>query len=175
MASGGVLLAQGRPHDAAAAYTKGGQVAEAAKARPIAIECFRMVGQILASLGNEVEAGTALHRALGIAKDGEPLDRATSSAPVAARDLAAIYRKGGLTTQAESLEAEAAKWQSTLPEPGVALGAAPGVAGSVTAPAPPPSSLAGPVTVSAPPPAGVAGDAPVIEPRGTRPGSKGRG
>ncbi|HEX4473779.1 MAG TPA: hypothetical protein VH142_01805 [Polyangiaceae bacterium] len=116
LAKGGTLLAQGRPEDAAAVYTTGGQVAEAAGLRPFAIESFRMVGQILSSRGHEAEAGTAFHRALGIAKAGEPLDRRTSSAPVAAGDLAAIYRKNGLTAQAESLEAEAKKWQAEVPD-----------------------------------------------------------
>lgn len=116
LAKGGTLLAQQRPHDAAAVYTKGAELAEAAKLLPFAVECFRMVGQILASLGHEAEAGTAFHRAIAVARAGEPVDRATSSAPVAARNLAAIYRKSGLTVQAESLEAEATKWQAEVPD-----------------------------------------------------------
>jgi hypothetical protein len=149
MAKGGVLLVQQKPHDAAAVYTEGAKVAEAAKARPFAIECYRMVGQILSSLGNEPEAGTAFHRALAVAKGGEPLDRRTSSAPVAARDLAAIYRKSGLTTQADSLEAEAEKWQAEVPDvpvPGSSDGA------PSTFAAPPPDGFDGSNTATAPPP-----------------------
>jgi tetratricopeptide (TPR) repeat protein len=148
MAKGGVLLVQQRPHDAAAVYTSGARVAEAANARPFAIECFRMVGQILASLGNEAEAGTAFHRALAVAKSGEPLDRATSSAPVAARDLAAIYRKSGLTAQAASLEAEAEKWQAEVPEV-PAPDAAPPTAAPSTAAAPAPDGFDGDKTATA--------------------------
>jgi tetratricopeptide (TPR) repeat protein len=117
MAKGGALLMLGRPLDAVRAYGTGGQLAEQGGARTLAIECYRMVGQIFLSQGNETQAATAWQRALAVA-DGTPQEeRLASSAPIAARDLAAMYRRHGLATQANALEEQVKRWETELPAP----------------------------------------------------------
>ena len=112
MATGGVLLANGRPFDAAEAYAAGARAAEPLPSKSIAIECNRMIGQILLAQGREAEAVTAWQRALQLADAAPKEERALSSAPVAAKDLAAVYRRHGLSAQADSLEAQIAAWQA---------------------------------------------------------------
>lgn len=112
MAVAGVLLANNRPFDAADAYAAGARAAEVLPSKSLAIECNRMIGQILLAQGREAEAATAWQRALSLAENAPKEERALSSAPIAAKELAAMYRRHGLVVQAESLEAQLASWQA---------------------------------------------------------------
>jgi tetratricopeptide (TPR) repeat protein len=112
MSRGGALLMAQRPFEAAQAYREGAVVAEQQPSKALAIECNRMIGQILLGTGNEKEAAAAWQRALAFAEGADPLERGTTSAPVAARDLAALYRRHGLDQQADALEAQIQRWES---------------------------------------------------------------
>jgi hypothetical protein len=125
MAKGGVLLMLGRPLDAGAAYVAGGQLAEQGGAKSLAIECYRMVGQVFLSQGQETQAATAFQRALAIAEGAPKEERLASSATVAAGDLASVYRRHGLTAQADALDEQIKRWQTDLPAPPEAVSAAP--------------------------------------------------
>jgi tetratricopeptide (TPR) repeat protein len=117
MARGGALLMLGRPLDSARAYGVGAQVAEGSPSKSLAVECYRMVGQILLANGHESEAATAWQRALHIAEGAPPVERVASSAPIAARELAALYRRHGLGAQADALENEVKRWEAEVPPP----------------------------------------------------------
>jgi tetratricopeptide (TPR) repeat protein len=124
MSRGGALLMSQRPFEAAQAYREGAVVAEQQPSKALAIECNRMIGQILLGTGNEKEAAAAWQRALALAEGADPLERGTSSAPVAARDLAALYRRHGLHQQADALDAQIQRWE-TEAESKVVAGTAP--------------------------------------------------
>lgn len=112
MAAGGALLMLQRAFEAADVYTRGAQVAEAQGSKTIAIECYRMVGQILLGQGRETEAATAWNRALVVANAAPVEERVLSSAPLAAKDLAMVYRRHGMYAQAGALDAQIASWQA---------------------------------------------------------------
>ena len=118
MARGGVFMMTQRPHDAARAYQQGGAVAETLSSKLLAIECYRTVGSILMGVGAENEGAVAWHKAIAIAEAGDPLERVASSAPIAAKDLAALYRKNGLSGPASALEAQVKRWEAEVPKPG---------------------------------------------------------
>jgi tetratricopeptide (TPR) repeat protein len=120
MATGGTLLMSQRPLDAARAYATGGASAEAAGQTALAIECYRTVGQILLANGSEKEAATAWQRALALAEGAPKEQRISTSAPVAARDLAALYRRHGLEPQARALEEQVQRWEAEVAAGGTA-------------------------------------------------------
>ena len=117
MARGGVLMLERKPYDAAQAYRQGAIVAETQPSKMLAIECYRTVGQILMSLGNETEATTAWLRAIALAEAADPLERVASSAPIASKDLAAYYRKRGLPADANALDEQVKRWEQAVPKP----------------------------------------------------------
>jgi hypothetical protein len=117
MARGGVFMMNQRPFDAARAYQQGGAVAETLPSKLLAIECYRTVGSILMGAGAENEAAVAWQKAIALAEAGDPLERVASSAPLAAKDLAALYRKNGLNGQASALEAQVKRWEAEVPKP----------------------------------------------------------
>jgi tetratricopeptide (TPR) repeat protein len=117
MARGGALMLTKRPYDAAQAYRQGGTVGEPQPSKLLAIECYRTVGQILIGLGNENEAAAAWQRAVALAEGADPLERVASSAPIAAKDLAALYRRGGLNAQADALDEQVKRWEREVPKP----------------------------------------------------------
>jgi len=117
MAKAGAQLMQKKQPEAAASYTRGGRVAEASGKTSIAIECYRMDGQISLTLGNERAATEALNKALVLAKGLANQDAALSSAPEAASQLAAIYEKNGLHPHAHALRAQIAEWKKELERP----------------------------------------------------------
>ncbi len=117
MAKGGALLMAERPYDAAQAYRSAAAVAETQPSKILAIECYRMMGQILLSSGNETEAASAWQRALAVAEGAPSVERVASSGPIAARDLAALYRRHGMHDQASALEAQVARWETEVPSP----------------------------------------------------------
>jgi tetratricopeptide (TPR) repeat protein len=112
MARGGALLSQRRGLDAAEAYGKAGRAAEPLESPLLAIEAYRMMGQLLLQANQEQQAAAAFQHALQLASKASPHERARSSAPIAARDLAAVYRKFNMFAQASTLEAQATQWES---------------------------------------------------------------
>lgn len=116
MAIASCLLVLERVEDAAVAYAEAGKLGMASGATVLAIEAYRMCGQLLASRNRLEEAATAFRRALEAADRTPPEQRPATSAPDAARQLAALCRKHGLHQQADSLEAQAAALEE-IPEP----------------------------------------------------------
>jgi tetratricopeptide (TPR) repeat protein len=115
MAIGGTLLMGGRPFEAAQAYTTGAVAADKSPSKLLAIECYRMVGQILLANGQPSEAAAAWQRALAVAEGAPKVERIASSAPLAAKDLATMYRSHGLTAQANALDEQVKRWESEVP------------------------------------------------------------
>ena len=112
MALAASLLLRRKRTDAAAAYAEAGRLGHATGSTILAIEGYRMAGQLLIDDGNVEQGAKAYGRALEAADAGEPLDRALSSAPDVARALAGVYRKHNLRVQAESLDAQAARLEA---------------------------------------------------------------
>jgi tetratricopeptide (TPR) repeat protein len=97
-----------RPAEAAAHYAAAGRLAEAAKAEPLAIECWRLAGQLALDAGLESSAVECWKRALTLAEPLEPDVAKVTSSAEAARALAALCRKRGLVAQAQALEQQSA-------------------------------------------------------------------
>jgi len=112
MAKAAAQMVEKQPHEAARTYVTAAAAAEKADIKLFAIECYRMLGQILLNQGNTLEATSALGRAIAVAQTGTPDEVVASSAPQAARQLASIYRGQGLPRQAESLESQADEWEA---------------------------------------------------------------
>jgi tetratricopeptide (TPR) repeat protein len=108
LAQASTLLVLQRSEEAALAYAEAGKLGMAAASPVLAIEGYRMCGQLLAGVGKVKEATSAWKQALEVADKAPEDERRASSAPEAARQLAALCRKHGLKVQAESLEAQAA-------------------------------------------------------------------
>ncbi|NJK32898.1 MAG: tetratricopeptide repeat protein, partial [Deltaproteobacteria bacterium] len=88
-------------------YVDAAKSAEAADEPILAIEAWRMAGQLAGQIGQDDAAANALHEALRVAT-GVPVEaRKTTSAPEAARQLAVICERHGMTAQAASLYAQA--------------------------------------------------------------------
>ncbi|RKH63768.1 hypothetical protein D7V93_08305 [Corallococcus llansteffanensis] len=104
LAQGATLLTLQRTDDAAIAYAEAGRLGLEGASPVLAIEGFRMAGQLLAANGRLQEATFAWRRALETAEKASPEEKRSSTAPEAARQLAALCRKHGLKAQAESLE-----------------------------------------------------------------------
>jgi tetratricopeptide (TPR) repeat protein len=108
LAQASTLLVLQRSEEAAKAYAEAGKLGVAAASPVLAIEGYRMCGQLLAGMGKVKEATAVWKQALETAEKASEDERLASSAPEAARQLAALCRKHGLKVQAESLEAQAA-------------------------------------------------------------------
>jgi len=98
------------PEEAAAEYAEAGRLGASAGApAPIlAIEAYRMCGQLLASRRNLEGAAAAFRRAIETGEAGGPEVKRSSTFVEAARQLATLCRKHGLIQQADSLDAQAA-------------------------------------------------------------------
>ncbi|MDY7232219.1 hypothetical protein [Hyalangium rubrum] len=107
LAQASTLLILQRSDEAARAYAEAGKLGMAAATPVLAIEGYRMCGQLLAGAGKVAEATAAWKKALEAADKAPSDQRSASSAPEAARQLAALCRKHGLKAQADSLEAQA--------------------------------------------------------------------
>jgi tetratricopeptide (TPR) repeat protein len=116
MAVAACLFILKRLDEAATAYAEAGNLGIEQKSVPLAIESFRMCGQIAASRGHLEQAGSAFRRALAAAESAPDVAGA-SSAPEAARQLAALCRKHGMTAQADSLEAQATAMEAAAVQP----------------------------------------------------------
>lgn len=108
------LLAMGMLHtldnklsEAMVAYTEAGRVAEAADEPILAIESWRSAGQLAACHRQDEAAENAFRHALRLAAGIQPTEVKSSSAPEAARQLAAIYERHRMQAQAASLYAQA--------------------------------------------------------------------
>lgn len=108
LARASTLLVLQRSDEASRAYAEAGKLGMAASSPVLAIEGYRMCGQLLAGAGKLAEATAAWKTALQVADKAPPDQRSASSAPEAARQLAALCRTHGLKAQADSLEAQAA-------------------------------------------------------------------
>lgn len=93
-----------KPELAATAYVRGAECARAADVALLAIEGYRLAGQVLADLGRESLATQAWRSALAVAEKAPAEEAKASSGAETARALAALCRKHGLTAQALSLE-----------------------------------------------------------------------
>lgn len=104
----GLLHAQDRQHALAVqAYGNAGEAAERGGSGPLAIEAWRMGGQLLLQAGDPLQAVAYFQRALTVAEGIDPVERRESSAAEAARALAKLYATHGQNAQAESLYAQA--------------------------------------------------------------------
>lgn len=121
MGAGAVLLVERERERAAAEYAKAGAAAREGGATLLAIEGFRMAGQVLLEAGREQQAAQAFREALALAEAAPPPEARASSAPEAARALAAVCRRRGLETQACALEAQAEGIAAGGTEPGALM------------------------------------------------------
>ncbi len=104
----GLLHALGRRRpQATEAYVRAARAAEAGESPLIAIEAWRLAGQLALEGKLPGPATTAFKEAIRVAEGAEPAVARVSSAPEAARALAVLCRRHGLAAQAESLEAQA--------------------------------------------------------------------
>lgn len=100
---------------AAAHYAAAADAAVRAETPSLAIECWRLAGQMAAEADLESRAVECFQRAIDLAEGAEPDVAATSSAPKAARQLAARLRAQGLEAQAASLEQTAGRLEEGMP------------------------------------------------------------
>lgn len=88
-------------------YTEAAKVAEQADEPLLAIEAWRTAGQLALAHGQDPAAASALQQAIRLAAELPPADAKGSSAPEAARQLAGIYDRRGMSAQAASLYVQA--------------------------------------------------------------------
>ena len=96
-----------RPLDASAAYQRCAQLAESTDAGILAVEGWRLAGQAALEGGASHLGAQYLHRALAVAGRLDPAAQGATSAPDAARRLAATYAGWGYTAHADALYAQA--------------------------------------------------------------------
>jgi len=115
IATGSLLLVLKRRDDAALAYAEAGQAASKLASPVLAIEAYRLCGQLRAEAGDHRQAALAFRRALDVVGETSPQEQRSSSARDAARQLAALCRKYGLDAQALALEAQAESLEAVAP------------------------------------------------------------
>lgn len=98
------------------AYTLAAHAAQRADAPQLAIEAWRLAGQLLLQSRRSEDSIVCFQRALAIASTATPEQRAESSAPEAARKLASLYEGRGQTAQAISLYAQADAYEAGAAE-----------------------------------------------------------
>lgn len=106
------LLLMKSVDQAALAYADAGQLGTTNGSAILAIEAYRMCGQLLAGQGQLQQAVAVFRKALDIGEAGGDDLKRGSSFPEAARQLATLCRKHGLVQQADSLDAQAASAES---------------------------------------------------------------
>lgn len=107
MALGSVrLISRDRP-GASVAYGWAGAVAKEGRCDDLAIEGYRMAGQLAADDGNEELAARLFSQAIAIATGMPEPAAGRTSAPLAARQLADCFTRLGSREQATSLRAQA--------------------------------------------------------------------
>jgi hypothetical protein len=105
MAAASMRVLARDPNGAAVTYGQAGRVAKDAGHPGLAIECFRMAGQLTARHGDREMATRLWSESLSIAKDMSDGDAKRTSAPLAARELAAHMRSMGMPENAPALDA----------------------------------------------------------------------
>ena len=88
-------------------YVDAAKTAEAGEEPILAIESWRMAGQLAAQIGQDDAAVNALREALRVATGVPTAAQQSTSAPEAARQLAALCERHGMQAQAASLHAQA--------------------------------------------------------------------
>jgi tetratricopeptide (TPR) repeat protein len=118
LSKGGALLVLQRPNEAVDAYLAGGRAIEKEEGviSLLAVECYRLAGQVALGLKRSEAAVSAFGQAIAIASGVPAEQRAASSAPMAARDLAALYREQGMGDRAKALEKQAEEWEAAATE-----------------------------------------------------------
>jgi hypothetical protein len=96
-----------RPTEAATHYSGAARLAETAAVIPLAIEAWRLAGQLALDAGLETSAVECWKRALALADPLDPALAKVTSAPQTALALAAMCRRHGLNAQAKALEERA--------------------------------------------------------------------
>ncbi|PRQ02444.1 hypothetical protein ENSA5_22620 [Enhygromyxa salina] len=123
MAIGAALVIAKRGDEAIVAYNEAGELGLASQEtqtpvpKIMAVEAYRMAGQLLASSGREQDAANMFWRALEAVNAVEEDQRPNSSASEAARALASLCRKHGLHQQAMSLDAQAIELEGAAASP----------------------------------------------------------
>ncbi len=84
-------------------YARAARAAELAKIEALAIEAWRMAGQMALQVGDEEKAIYSFKEAIRLAGDVDEQTLQSSSAPEAARQFAAFCKARGLDVQADSL------------------------------------------------------------------------
>ena len=108
LALASALLVARRTQDAAVNYTWAGNLAHQCGEKVLAIEAYRIAGQVHAAEGRSEEAAAAWQTALTMADAARPAERKASTAAEAAESLAELCRSQGLEEQANALEAHVA-------------------------------------------------------------------
>jgi tetratricopeptide (TPR) repeat protein len=134
LALGMLEASEQRPQQAITHYTRAAQAAEAAKNPALAIECWRIAGQLALDQGAEGPATQYWQRALQLAQPLEAKTAKATGAAEVARALAAVCRKRGLIPQAESLERQGFEFEHGLGKPMESVQPAQSAAGSASAP-----------------------------------------
>ncbi len=114
LAIGAAQLVARRTAEAAVSYTIAGNLAVDCGEGALAIEAFRVAGQIHASDGRPDDAAAAWRAAVGHAAAAEASQRKASSALEAAEALAALCRERGLIEQADSMDLHVAMLRAEL-------------------------------------------------------------
>lgn len=104
---GATRMARGERHTALVAYAEAAVAAEKSGDAALAIEGNRLAGQAAADIRMEPQAITFLTRAVKLAEVADPAVVPLTSAPHAARGLAALCRKRKLNARAKEFEAQA--------------------------------------------------------------------
>lgn len=99
--------------EAAEHYAAAAEASQRAEAPAIAIECWRLAGQLALELGLETRAIECWKRAIELVQEGTVELAKASSAPEAARQLARLLRSRGLHAQADALDHQAHRLQAS--------------------------------------------------------------
>ncbi|HEY2517784.1 MAG TPA: hypothetical protein VGI39_43240 [Polyangiaceae bacterium] len=115
---GAVLAVEREAKDSTLAYARAGEIAESAGERLVAVEAFRLAGQVALEAHAPTLAMSMWQRGLAVAEEIPATAVAMSSAPATARALAAACERRGLRAQARSLLEQADRFERTTTDPG---------------------------------------------------------
>jgi len=115
LALGLLCSLDGEYEDAVGAYTDAARSAEAGEEPQLAIEGWRMAGQLAIQLRQDQAAVDAFGEALRVAEGTPPEQLRDSSAAEVARRLASVYERHGMPAQAQSLHEQADAFEAGTP------------------------------------------------------------
>jgi tetratricopeptide (TPR) repeat protein len=107
LALGGLFSILQRHGDAARVYADAAPLASLAGEPALEVEAWRLAGQALVAAELPDDAAKAFSQAIRVATEAPPERARKTSAPEAARELAGIYDRHGLTDHAASLRQQA--------------------------------------------------------------------